>query len=53
MVESITDVGLDVHKDDVVVALAEGGRGDVPDYGRIANTPAALAKLVGKLAGRF
>ena len=50
MVECITYVGLDVHKDDVVVALAEGGlRGDVRDYGRIANTPAALAKLVGKL----
>ncbi len=43
-------VALDVHKDDIVVALAEGGlRGEVRDDGRIANTPAALAKLVGKL----
>jgi transposase len=50
MVDSITYVGLDVHKVDVVVALAEGGlRGEVRDYGRIPNTPAALAKLVGKL----
>src|ERR1700747_738130 len=50
MVDYITYVGLDVHKEDVVVALAEGGlRGAVLDYGRIANTPAALARLVGKL----
>jgi hypothetical protein len=32
------------------VAVAEGGlRGEVRDYGRIANTPAALQRLVGKL----
>jgi transposase len=50
MVDCITYVGLDVHKEDVVVALAEGGlRGAVLDYGRIANTPAALARLVSKL----
>lgn len=50
MADCITYVGLDVHKEDVVVALAEGGlRGAVLDYGRIANTPAALARLVGKL----
>ena len=46
MADCITYVGLDVHKDSVVVALAEGGlRGDVRDYGRIANTPTGLAKL--------
>jgi transposase len=51
MEDCITYVGLDVHKADVVVAVAEGGlRGDVRDYGRIANTPAALSRLVGKLA---
>ena len=50
MADCITYVGLDVHKEDVVVALAEGGlRGAVRDYGRIANTPAALTRLVGKL----
>jgi transposase len=32
------------------VALAEDGlRGGVPDYGRFANTPAALQRLVRKL----
>jgi hypothetical protein len=48
--DRITYVGLDVHKDGIVVALAEDGlRGEVRDYGRIANTPAALQRLVGKL----
>jgi hypothetical protein len=48
--DRITYVGLDVHKDRIVVALAEGGlRGEVRDYGRIANTPAALQRLVRKL----
>jgi transposase len=46
----ITYVGLDVHRDGIVVAVAEGGlRGEVRDYGRIANMPAALQRLVGKL----
>src|SRR5271155_1330558 len=50
MVDSITYVGLDVHKDSVFVALAGGGlRGEVRDYSRIVNTPAALARLAGKL----
>jgi transposase len=50
MADCITYVGLDVHKADVVVAVAEGGlRGTVRDCGRIANTPAALNRLVGKL----
>jgi transposase len=48
--DRITYVGLDVHKDGIVVAVAEDGlRGEVRDYGRIANTPAALRRLVGKL----
>jgi len=48
--DRITYVGLDVHKDGIVVAVAEGGlRGEVRDYGRIANTPAALRRLTGKL----
>jgi transposase len=48
--DRITYVGLDVHKDAVVVAVAEGGlRGEVREYGRIANTATALDRLVRKL----
>jgi len=40
---------LDVHKDEIAVALAEGDRrGEVREYGRITNT-AALWWLAGKL----
>ena len=50
MGDRITYVGLDVHKDGIVVAVAEGGeRGEVREYGRIANTPAALRRLACKL----
>ena len=50
MGDRITYVGLDVHKDGIVVAVAEGGRrGEVREYGRIANTPAALQQLARKL----
>ena len=52
MGDRITYVGLDVHKDGIVVAVAEGGRrGEVREYGRIANTPAALNRLLSKLGG--
>jgi hypothetical protein len=45
-----TYVGLDVHKDGIAVAVAEGGlRGEVREYGRIANTPPALQRLARKL----
>src|ERR1700691_5987486 len=48
---SITYVGLDVHKDTIAVALAEaGGRSDVREYGKIANTPAAVKALATKLS---
>jgi len=52
MGDRITYVGLDVHKDGIVVAVAEGGiRGEVREYGRIANTAGALDRLMRKLGG--
>ena len=51
MDKAITYVGLDVHKDTIAVALAEAGvRGDVRQYGKIANTPAAVKALATKLS---
>jgi transposase len=53
MEQTITYVGLYVHKDTIAIALAEPGiRGEVREYGKIANTPAALGTLVAKLARR-
>jgi transposase len=50
MGDRITYVGLDVHKDGIVVAIADGGlRGEIREYGRIVNTPAGLDRLAGKL----
>src|SRR5256885_8460867 len=52
MADRITYVGLDVDKESIVVAVAAGGlRGGVREYGRIANTPAALDGLLRKLGG--
>ena len=52
MADRITYVGLDVHKDSIVVAVAAGGlRGEVREHGRIANTPTALDRLLRKLGG--
>jgi hypothetical protein len=49
--KSTTYVGLDVHKDTIAIALAEaGGRNDVHEYGKIANTPTALKTLAAKLS---
>ena len=51
MDKAITYVGLDVHKDTIAVALAEAGvRGDVREYGKIANTAAAVKALAVKLS---
>src|SRR5260370_78247 len=50
--DRIAYVGLDVHKETIVVAVAAGGlRGEVREYGRISNTPAALDRLLRKLGG--
>src|SRR5258708_66389 len=52
MADRITYVGLDVHKDSIVVAVAAGGlRGEVREYGRIANTSTAMDRLLRKLGG--
>jgi Transposase len=52
MADRITYVGLDVHKEGIVVAVAEGGlRGEVREYGRNANTAGALDRLMRKLGG--
>jgi transposase len=51
MAKSITYIGLDVHKDTIAVALAETGlRGEVREYGKIPNTPAAVKTAAAKLA---
>jgi transposase len=52
MADAISYVGLDVHKDSIVVAVASDGlRGEVREYGRIANTATALDRLLKKLGG--
>jgi transposase len=43
-------LGLDVHKDSTVVAIADGGRdGEVTVYGTISSDLHALEKLMAKL----
>jgi transposase len=43
---------LDVHKDPIAVAGAEDGqRSEVREHGEIANTPAAMTKLLAELGG--
>ncbi|HEY2416837.1 MAG TPA: IS110 family transposase [Steroidobacteraceae bacterium] len=52
MADGISYIGLDVHKESIVVAVASGGlRGEVREYGRIANTATALDRLLRKLGG--
>ena len=47
MADRITYIGRDVHREGIVVALATGGlRDEVREYGRIANTPTALDRLL-------
>lgn len=43
-------VGLDTHKETIVVSVADGDGGAARDYGCVPNTPAALEKLVRRLS---
>ena len=43
-------IGLDVHKETIAVAVAEGDGGEVRFFGEIVNTPEALDKLVKQLS---
>ena len=50
---SITYVGLDVHKATVAVAVAEGGRGgEVRQLGVFENRPEVLSKLAARLSSK-
>ena len=50
MEKNILYVGLDVHKNTIDVAMADGqGKSQVRSYGKINNTPDALDKLLKKL----
>ncbi|MGH9807415.1 MAG: IS110 family transposase [Terriglobia bacterium] len=51
MEQNSTFVGLDLHKATIAVALADGGRqGEVRSFGVIENEPAAIDRLLRKLA---
>ncbi len=50
MADRISYIGLDVHKESIVVAVASGGlRREVRKYGRLANTATALDRMRRKL----
>ena len=50
---SITYVGLDVHKATVSVAVAEGGRGgEIRQLGVFENRPEVLSKLAARLSNK-
>ncbi len=43
-------VGLDIHKERISIAVAEGGRSEAVNYlGEIANDPGAISKLCDRL----
>jgi hypothetical protein len=46
-------VAMDTHKKTIAMSVAEGGRrGEVRYIGEISSEPAAVAKMVAKLAAR-
>jgi len=51
MNETTRFVGLDVHKETIAVAIAEGGASP-QTYGTVANDPVAVRRLVKSLGGR-
>jgi len=54
MTNNTVFIGLDTHKETIAVAIAEDGRdGEVRYYGQIENQPAAVLKLVKKLASKY
>jgi transposase len=48
-----TYLGLDVHKETIAVAIADGRSSDVRFYGGINNTPVAIAGMLKRLGGRY
>ena len=46
-------VGLDVHKDSIMVAVARAGREEAEPWGEIANKPKGVDKLVKRLTEEF
>ena len=52
MHKSTRFVAMDIHKDSITVAIAEGGKAPVL-YGTMASTGAAVARLAGKLAAEL
>jgi transposase len=54
MTHNAAFIGLDTHKETIAVAIAEDSRdGEVRYYGQIANEPAAVLKVVKKLASKY
>lgn len=45
-------VGMDVHKETIVVAIAKAGRGEAMQYGEIDNNAEAIRKLAKKQSGQ-
>lgn len=45
-------VGMDVHKEKIMVAVAAAGNGEAVYYGEIQNDPDAIAKMIRKVAGK-
>ena len=50
MAEFTTYIGLDIHKETIAVAVADGEGGEVRYWGEIPNTAAAVRRLLSKLS---